>query len=151
MDALFSVASFTYLVQPEIAEFLHRQELRLYVVDGQFLCGGKCCGCAPFLFLKSRLVSTELDAGGDCKVYYWNQEQDKSAVVAAEAVAQMLLPHTRHFVRVDMVKCDMDQKWWINEVEDFGADLFFPNSSDGHNTFKILAKSLKNWLFSLMN
>lgn len=92
-----------------------------------------------------------MDAEDGCKVYYWSQEQDKSAVIAAEAVAQMLLPQTRHFVRVDMAKCNADQKWWINEVEDFGADLFFPNSSDGHNTFKILAKSLKNWLFSLMN
>lgn len=52
MNALISGASMTYLVQPEIAELLHRPELRLYVVDGQFLCGGKCCGCAQFLFLK---------------------------------------------------------------------------------------------------
>jgi hypothetical protein len=33
--------SFPYLVQPLISEFKTRSELRLYIIDGRFLCGGK--------------------------------------------------------------------------------------------------------------
>lgn len=92
-------------------------------------------------------MSTKWD-GDVLSVDYWNRDCDESAVAAAEAVAAMLSPYTSHFVRVDMVKCNADQKWWINELEDFGADLFFPQSTDCHETFIIFARAFRNWLIS---
>jgi hypothetical protein len=138
--AVFPFGTLPWLLQPVITEFEEHNELRLYVVNGRFLWG---------------VSSSFREKGEDMSLFPFalgrvGSDWDPDAIKVAESLIAALARHQAHaarFLRIDMVRCNADRGWFINELEFFGNTyLHLDVGDDAHKMLPVLVECVKEWM-----
>lgn len=131
--AVFPFGEVPWLLQPMVPEFAEHKELRLYVVNGRFLWG---------------VSSFFQNDGEDMTLSPFAPDPD--AIKVAESLVAALAQHQAHaarFLRIDMVRCNADGGWFINELEFFGNTyLHLDVGDDAHKMLPALVQCVKEWM-----
>lgn len=129
-----------WLVQPFITDFQERNEVRLYVLNGKFAFGAET------------RFEEEGVAAAAARVFPFSRDDD-SAIQAAEAVVRAVAlsqADAGRFMRVDMIWCEADQVWLLNELEFFGnAYIHTEVLQDAYEVLPVLVECVEDWMRSV--
>jgi hypothetical protein len=137
------VDGFTWMLQPKVEQFALNNEIRMYLVRGKVLwaVASTARGEDGSLFLSA--------IGKGLRGSDWSEQLVSAVESMVELLSTRIQVHSRHFLRIDLVKKD-NGSWYVNELEPFGnTSLHLEVMSDALLLFPELVNCIKNWMMEL--
>jgi hypothetical protein len=134
---------FTWMLQPKVDQFAQFNEIRMYLVGGKVLWAVSSSAREEDGSLFLSAIGKGL-RGSD-----WSEQLVSAVESMVELLSTRAQVHSRHFLRVDLVKKD-NGSWYVNELEPFGnTSLHLEVMSDAPLLFSELVNCIKNWMMEL--